>query len=573
MKDGGIRFKGYRCFEDWAGFDEIKPVNIVIGRNNSGKSTLMKLVEFVAKKSGWGNDSKIRFAFQTSISKNHVTELCKQTPNAKHFENMPVYFERVGNSPPSEVKRTEDVDLKPVTPVNLSQVQHICKEHATKWSHPILNNNTTMRSVSFSRDIVPESEVASLTVGSDGKGVTNLISRFIHDSAIPRDIIQDDLLRELNNIVDPDTYFSEIITMKHAHPDERWEIYLGDPGDRLIKLSDSGSGLKTIILILVNLYILRYINVDNKNTGRFMSEPSSMDGQVFIIEEYENCMHPAMQRRLLKYIEDYAVQHNSTFFLTTHSHVALDVFATSPHAQIVRVVHDDVSSTTQTIVSFSDKHELLRDLGVRPSDILQANGIVWLEGPSDRIYFNKWLELVADGALQEGRDYQCAFYGGSVLAKLEAVDPSEGSEDKINIFNINANAVFLCDSDRTTARGKGSELKNRVKSIVKNLEQKDNCHVWVTEAKEIENYIPVAVLRTVWSKKKLPEIGKHKKFWGEKGYFTTYSPTKTVDKVKLAQDVVGGMDLEAMKAKYDWHDQMQKIVVIIAEWNGKVLQT
>ena len=46
MKADSIYFKGYSCFKkDWAGFDEIKPINVIIGRNNSGKSHLLDLVE------------------------------------------------------------------------------------------------------------------------------------------------------------------------------------------------------------------------------------------------------------------------------------------------------------------------------------------------------------------------------------------------------------------------------------------------------------------------------------------------------------------------------------------------
>ena len=46
MNIDSIHFKGHSCFKkDWAGFDEIKPINVIIGRNNSGKSHLLDLVE------------------------------------------------------------------------------------------------------------------------------------------------------------------------------------------------------------------------------------------------------------------------------------------------------------------------------------------------------------------------------------------------------------------------------------------------------------------------------------------------------------------------------------------------
>ena len=50
MNIDSIHFKGYSCFKkDWAGFDTIKPINVIIGRNNSGKSHLLDLVEALCK--------------------------------------------------------------------------------------------------------------------------------------------------------------------------------------------------------------------------------------------------------------------------------------------------------------------------------------------------------------------------------------------------------------------------------------------------------------------------------------------------------------------------------------------
>ncbi len=45
-----VKIKGYKCFKDeFAGFDKIMPVNIIIGRNNSEKSTLIDLIEHITK--------------------------------------------------------------------------------------------------------------------------------------------------------------------------------------------------------------------------------------------------------------------------------------------------------------------------------------------------------------------------------------------------------------------------------------------------------------------------------------------------------------------------------------------
>jgi len=53
MVDLNISFKikNYKCFRDeFVGFDKIKPVNIIIGRNNSGKSSMLDILPFFTDK-------------------------------------------------------------------------------------------------------------------------------------------------------------------------------------------------------------------------------------------------------------------------------------------------------------------------------------------------------------------------------------------------------------------------------------------------------------------------------------------------------------------------------------------
>ena len=57
-----IYFKGYSCFKkEWAGFDTIKPINVIIGRNNSGKSHLLDLVEALCKDELFNRGWEYRF--------------------------------------------------------------------------------------------------------------------------------------------------------------------------------------------------------------------------------------------------------------------------------------------------------------------------------------------------------------------------------------------------------------------------------------------------------------------------------------------------------------------------------
>ena len=95
---------------------------------------------------------------------------------------------------------------------------------------------------------------------------------------------------------------------------------------------------------------------------------------------------------------------------------------------------------------------------------LLSNGIVWLEKPSDRVYFNRWVELCSDGGLREGRDYQCVFYGGSLLARTQFTSPETADDELINLLGINPNVVVVCDSDRTVVLPSESSASHRIQT-------------------------------------------------------------------------------------------------------------
>lgn len=230
-----------------------------------------------------------------------------------------------------------------------------------------------------------------------------------------------------------------------------------------------------------------------------------MSNYIFGFEELENNLHPALQRRLFLYLRKIAVDTGCKFFITTHSNVVIDLFFNDEEAQILHVVHDGRSATVKQVTSYLHHKNILDDLDVRASDILQSNCIVWVEGPSDRIYFNRWIELLTNGKLQEGVHYQCVFYGGRLLAHLSATAPEDHSEDLIKLLRINHNAIILIDSDK---RAKTDNINTTKQRILAEIMEVDGIG-WVTAGKEIENYIPVEALRAHYNNVTLSELGQY----------------------------------------------------------------
>lgn len=160
-------------------------------------------------------------------------------------------------------------------------------------------------------------------------------------------------------------------------------------------------------------------------------------------------------------------------------------------AGVVHVRRDPVNGTVlRTAASLQDVSDLCADIGYRPSDLIQSNSIIWVEGPSDRIYLRTWLEIVAPGEFIEGIHYSVMFYGGALLRYLTADDPSV--EEFISLRRLNRHSSILVDSDKASARQGIGETKTRV---CREFDREDMPGIaWVTECRTIENYVPLDLL-------------------------------------------------------------------------------
>lgn len=590
VSDITVKFKGYKCFKDeFAGFDKIMPINIIIGKNNSGKSSLIDLINFIVKNYSVSSSLKedVQFKIEKTVSEEELKKVFSphteysgtKIGTVKHawddhgkfliglkiscYMNNSFFIKEL-------IWKDEEPFFKVPHGVYASDAivefrKERMKDYYYGSGNVIIPDQLKKKDISkieSERDITPEEDQKDKTVvSSNGAYCTNIIQKYVHDSDKDRELITVQLLNALNEIFNPDSIFKEITVRRHD--DDKWEIYFYEEKKGLVPLSKSGSGLKTIIQVLLNLLVVP----ENHN--------AKASDYVFIFEELENNLHPSLLRRLFSYIEKFAIEKECTFFITTHSPVVIDKFSACNIAQMIHVTHDGKTARTKTIENFSDKSYLLDDIGAKASDLMQANGIVWLEGPSDRIYFNKWIELISNGEIKEHKDYECAFFGGSILSHFNA-DGDNLDKDFIDLLKINRNAVLITDSDKTS---KKMQLKERVIKITKEMEE-IGAFVWVTEVKEIENYIPAKVLETLFNKSSLPEIEKYQHFYylpedkkrkqnklKNEGYWQKHSFTKTYDKVSLARNVVTTLSVELMEERYDWKEKMCRIKDLIIKWN------
>lgn len=199
------------------------------------------------------------------------------------------------------------------------------------------------------------------------------------------------------------------------------------------------------------------------------------DNCIMCLEEPELHLHPILQRQLLQYLE---AETSNQYFISTHSAAFIDMAG----GQVFHVENDGASTTIKNVTERASRRLLTDRLGYRASDIVQANSIIWVEGPSDRVYLLNWLKQV-DDTLTEGIHFSIMFYGGRLLSHLSG--DVDLLDDFINLKAMNQNSAIILDSDK---QKKGTRIGESKKRIIAEFEE-DCGFAWLTQGREIENYL------------------------------------------------------------------------------------
>ncbi len=317
-------------------------------------------------------------------------------------------------------------------------------------------------------------------------------------------------------------------------PHDRSTVNVRLPGRSPMPLDHQGTGIHQVIILA--------------------TEATVLDNTLVCIEEPEINLHPIFQRRLLDYLSD-----NTTnqYIIATHSAQMLDY----ERANVFHLEHTATGTVLTPATTPAQMARICFDLGYHPSDLLQSNSVIWVEGPSDRIYVNHWISEAGGSSLKEGVHYSIMYYGGSLLRDL-CVDDELVSEF-VKLRRLNRHLAVIIDSDRTSEAASISATKQRI--VDQFAKSDESGFAWVTDGYTIENYVPVDVLKVAMtSAHPRTEFSYDGDPWAN-----PLGALKSIDKVKVANEVVAMWNNCLSDPNLRSH--IERLIAFIRQANGTLV--
>lgn len=245
MDIDSIKVKGYKAFsEKYIEVDLKSNITVFIGRNNSGKSSCLDIIEGLTNASKFNElnvDNTLDYQVSCKLLEEDIKAVFPKEPGGGQLYYPESHYnygkDFVGKNMWFQMTEKREMGYDRI--YYIFQYQYIPNDeiyperNQKKWKEfeqrPVNDfHNCLIRRISAERNIVPEIETEDENLSDVGNGASNLIRKFLNYSKYDENLVQNKVLEQLNCIIRPDANFNNIkIQQIDDQGTIKWEIFSG----------------------------------------------------------------------------------------------------------------------------------------------------------------------------------------------------------------------------------------------------------------------------------------------------------------------------------------------------------
>jgi putative ATP-dependent endonuclease of the OLD family len=457
MRITKIQIKNFRSIKDSGDVLDVTKIFALIGRNNTGKSTILKAIQLLM------GERKL-----------DITDFHKNTEEP--IEISATLIKGFGtNAEELSVKIVYTKDLESKRYVNDEEVATAKFNKALPELLSINDIRNPKESTGGGRDSTLLNKILALQAESDNGARYDALSKEIQElKRTESEEVSQKISEKFRDITSENFFSISVSPTVDIEKSVSFKTALTNtniPEAQDIDILNCGTGLQS-------MYILTLLEVWAE-----MSE--KQDNTILLVEEPEVYLHPEYQRRMFAALRRIADSNQVIF--TTHSPIMIaDIWLT----ESVRQVRLNESGETQ--IEKVKIENVIDELGIRYEDVLNPSIVVFVEGKNDIKFFEKLgiknpkLKII----------YTDGFRAIHYFAFIKIIS----SEHVSNAF------VILADSDGESSASRQKALEDEIYKQFQdpptNLKGKVDGNVLVLDEYAIESYL----LNADALKKAFPEI-------------------------------------------------------------------